>query len=308
MDSEPAHTRSFEDAIAVHAMAQQTYSADLDPSWSIGDVPHGGYLAAIFYRVAKFHFSLNHPTRHEGCAAPINIQLTFVRRASIGRAILHVIDIKLGRRTSVIQISLMQSPSEQSKAVEKAIAHVTISNLATEAGLSLIEDQTAVDGRAGPEWIRFDIPHPEFRKATGHVEVYQAEGSPQQSGLVYEQRSALTWDDGCQRVHGLWTNEAATFLLDVFPMLLAGLEKSMSKEEGTQGPIWFPTLTITIDFRKELPKCGVEWLRSRTSVKSVKNGRTAIEVELRTDETGEVVAVATHAGLMVDSAGNRSKM
>ncbi|RSL99843.1 hypothetical protein CEP52_009504 [Fusarium oligoseptatum] len=202
----------------------------------------------------------------------------------------------------------MQSPSEQSKAVEKAIAHVTISNLATEAGLSLIEDTGVVDHRAGLEWTRFDIPHPEFRKATGHVEVYQPEGSLQQSVLVYEQRSALAWDDGCHRIHGRWTNEAATFLLDVFPMLLAGLEKSISKEEGTQGPIWFPTLTINIDFRKELPKCGVEWLRSRTSVKSVKNGRTAIEVELRTDKTGEVVAVATHAGLMMDSARNRSKM
>lgn len=271
-------------------------------------VPHGGYLAAIFYRVAKLHFSLNHPACHDGRSAPINMQLVFVRRASIGRAILHVTDIKLGRRTSVIRISLMQSPFEQSKAVEKAIAHVTMSNLATEAGLSSIEGQTAVDGRARPEWTRFDIPHPEFRKATGHVEVYQSAGDSQQSGLVYEQRSALAWGEGCQHIHGRWTNEAATFLLDVFPMLLAGLEKSISREKGTQGPIWFPTLTITIDFRKELPKCGIEWLRSRTSVKSVKNGRTAIEVELREDKTGEVVAVATHAGLMMDSARNLSKM
>ncbi|KAH6972398.1 thioesterase-like superfamily-domain-containing protein [Ilyonectria sp. MPI-CAGE-AT-0026] len=322
------HTQSFEKAISVTPISSHVYLANLDSSWAIGDVPHGGYLVAILYRLTRSHFALTHPGRHDGNAAPIGMQIAYVRRCATGPAQLDIEDIKLGARTSLIRITLSQQNLEREKIV-KLTGLVTVSNLASETGLSLasgwtlspkpailLSPQKSTSRDFGSEqitrtnpWRRVRVPHPEFRKATSHVEVHVAETASQPASHRHltDQWAALRWTDEDGRlVEGRWTNEAAAFLLDVFPTALTDLEAEATADDSVTAPMWFPTLSLNIDFKKELPKDGAEWLFSRVTMKSIKNGRTDIEVVLM-DESGELVALATQAGLVMSSARNRVK-
>lgn len=256
------------------------------------------------------------------------MQIAYVRRCSSGPAQLDIEDIKLGARTSLIRITLSQQNLAREKIV-KLTGLVTISNLATETGLSLasgwtlsprpaifVFPQKSTSRDFGSDqtiqtspWKRARVPHPEFRKATSHVEVYVAETASQNASHRHltDQWAALRWtDEDGRSVEGRWTNEAAAFLLDVFPTALTNLEAEATADDSVTAPMWFPTLSLNIDFKKELSKDGVEWLFSRVTMKSIKNGRTDIEVVLM-DESGELVALATQAGLAMSSARNRAK-
>ncbi|KAH7127788.1 thioesterase-like superfamily-domain-containing protein [Dactylonectria estremocensis] len=304
-----AHTQSFEEAISVNALSSNSYSAHLSSAWSIGDVPHGGYLLAIAYRAVCTHFRLNHPNRHAGHAAPVSMQLCFLRPSQVGPARLEVNEAKLGSRVSTVTVTLSQPGGL------KVMGLVTVSNFAEEAGLSA-EPERGLDAlphlpppqartTAGQTWERARIPHPEFRKAPSHVEVHVlAESSSLHRHGTTEQWARLRWEQQDEPVSGRWTNEAAAFLLDVYPSALATLESKLQSETGSTSPVWFPTLTISIDFKKQLPVDGEEWLHSCVSMMQVKNGRTDIQVVLR-DALGQLVALASQVGLAMSSGRRR---
>lgn len=273
------------------------------------------------------YFDLTHPAQHECQASPINMQLAFARRSTAGLAEFQVEDVKLGRKISMIRIIMSQ------KDVVKVEGYITVSSPEDEASLSpangigvtastmplpLIEnsDQAQIDHASterviiASPWKRVSIPFPEFRKATSHVEVYGHEpglSADCQQRNTTDQWACLGWSEGEHRVSGRWTNEAAAFLLDIFPATLAKLEAEANSELATPVPVWFPTLSLNVDFTKQLPKKGVPWLHSRVTVKSVRNGRVNIEVVLG-DMSGEIVAIATQSGLVISSQRNKSKI
>lgn len=278
--------------------------------------PHGGYLAAIFYRVATTHFRTRHRDRHGGLAEPINMQLMFIRRCDVGEALLEVGELKLGTKISTVRVRLLQKSASHSEPIEKIVAHIIVSNLRAERGLSI--DQTKIDPVALPKsishppatgtsdedskpaWRLVQIPYPEFRRAPAHVLVYEPSEFCAQGWAVSssEQWAALQWKHEEKLEQGRWTNEAAVFLLDVFPETLAGLEKEVNKAQGKPAPVWFPTLALTIDFKRSLPEHGVGWLHSHMTTESIRNGRMDIKVTLR-DPDGHAVALATHSTLIM---------
>lgn len=227
-------------------------------------------------------------------------------------------DIKLGARTSIVRITLSQLGRTRDKTV-RVVAHVTMSNLRGETGLSLSSDWTLSPPPPPPypqlqqmtrsrHWEKVSLSYPSFRKAPGHVEIYgPSDVLPSQGPSITDQWAALRWTEEGRTTEGRWTNEAVAFLLDVFPAVLAKLEKAVNSAKEMPSPAWFPTLTLNIDFKKELPEDGVEWLYSRVVLKSIKHGRVDIEVVLL-EESGEIVALATQAGLILDSKRNRPRI
>lgn len=330
------HTQAFEDAIAVRPVTSHTYSVNLSSCWAIGDgecernyfqssfptkyyvvVPHGGYLTAILYRLTTVHFKISHPTRHGHNASPVCMQVAFIRRSGVGPAQLDVEDIKLGSRTSIIRVKLSQL-DEAERRVLKLVATVTISDLKSETGFSartgwkLRPPQptdepprtSSLDRVAAVPWELVMIPYPTFRKATTHVEVYGLNINSELSRNrgVTDQWSRLRWSDGSKVISGKWTNEAAAFLLDIFPQLLANLETIF----GRGNPLWFATLTVNIEFKKDVSAWGKDWLYSRVNTKCIQNGRIDVEVILQ-DELGDIVALATHTCLIMSSARNHKE-
>jgi hypothetical protein len=103
---------------------------------------------------------------------------------------------------------------------------------------------------------------------------------------------------------GRWTDEGVAFLVDMFPPP----HDRHSADPGRAGasavaPFWFPTVALNVEFKKPLPRDGVEWLYSRAQTKLTRSGRTDIEVVLL-DEAGEVVALGNQVALVVDTSRN----
>lgn len=155
-------------------------------------------------------------------------------------------------------------------------------------------------------WRRVRIPHPSFRKAPNHVAIYTAPASHKfnPGELSCTQCALLRWDQDGNEVKGRWTNESATFLADIFPVPLQHLEKAEGAKNGTSGPVWFPTLALNIDFKRLLPDRGEAVLLSQVNARCINNWRITVEVEI-VDSDGRVVALATHATLIMSSARNQ---
>ncbi|KAK2792585.1 hypothetical protein FQN52_003090 [Onygenales sp. PD_12] len=318
----PAHTQEFEDAIRIKPLSSHTYSADLSTNWSVGTAPNGGYLAAIIYRTATTHFKQTHPTRHSFQPMPITMQLNYLRRSSVGPALLTVRDVKLGVRTSIIHVTLTQGKTPTSQAELDAGArvsgYVTISDPVSEAGVTAPSNwavyppppdskppQLSADGHPvqGSLWKTSPPKHPDFRRASNNSKFYEPVDIRDAERKGITDQWARLCPHGEKGGPGKWTPEAVAYLLDIFPEALGRLENDTAQAMGVAPPYWFPTLMLNIDFKKQLPKSGVQWLYSRITMKSIRNGRTDIEVVML-DEQGEVVAIANQTGLIMSSNRN----
>ena len=62
-------------------------------------------------------------------------------------------------------------------------------------------------------------------------------------------------------------------------------------------------MLLNIDFKKELPEEGVEWLFVRVQAKQIKNGRMDLDVVI-IDEEGDIVALSQHVALVLSAERN----
>lgn len=245
---------------------------------------------------------------------------------------LTVEDSKLGARTSTIHVTLQQTSEKTQQLEAKVTGYITVSPPSAEVGISartnwdLHPAPQAVDlevlgGETGRDgvWRRAIPPFVQFRKATGHLEVYGPERPPVSRGdkpPVVDQwaRFRPGGDAG-----GRWTNEAVAYLVDMFPAALQGFDgmassgsssgsSSSGRTGGSEldGKFWYPTVTLNVDMKKQLPANGEEWLYSRVVNKAMRNGRMDIEVVVM-DTSGEVVALGTQVGLVLSASRNVGK-
>lgn len=107
-----------------------------------------------------------------------------------------------------------------------------------------------------------------------------------------------------------FTQESLGFLADSGPpLLIEAFRPSGPGEPIPEGGFpfetvfWYPTLTMTLDFRRKLPEEGVEWVMMRVVGKEVRNGRYDAEV-LIFDERGEFLASSNNVAMVVDIKRN----
>jgi hypothetical protein len=316
----------------VNQADSHTYTIDFDPAWTIGTgtytifpwkrtaseweqsltfispVPHGGYVTAVFMRVVSQHFSTTLARQNQ--PHTIALHLDFLRRTQIGPATFKVKDVKLGRQTSVVHVTLLQDGREE------VVGYITNSNISTEEGVSfstawklqpapLPADLSKFESDEDPNWAaRERWPFSDFRKATLNVRSFFPRAGQPAPGIIDE------WL--CLRNGENWTNEALGSVVDTFPQVIEGYilgddpysvenERSGKKEE--QVGFWYPTVLLNMDVKKALPKEGVKWLFVRLQAKRIKNGRFDLEIVVL-DEGGDVVALSHHVCFAVSAARN----
>jgi acyl-coenzyme A thioesterase PaaI-like protein len=302
------------------------------PRLTAHPVPHGGYTTAVIYKLALTHFAHAHPKQYKSPASPISLQLSFLRRTASGPATFEVEDVKIGARTSTIHIKLLQPSEKKPGTTETMVAgYITVSPPDAEVGISASTgwkpqppppagsradgsiDFAALSRGSDGAWQKLTPPFPEFRKATAQIELYgPGDGASQQrrnGGMGIDQWARFRPGGD---VNGRWTDAAVTYLIDMFPMALDGFDTmsatAVAKENGgaaeaMRAKFWYPTVTLNVDMKKHLPAEGVEWLYSRVVTKVVRDGRTDLEVTIL-DENGEVIALSTQVGLVVNASRN----
>jgi acyl-coenzyme A thioesterase PaaI-like protein len=243
--------------------------------------------------VVKTHFNTSLAKQNQPHTIALHIE--FLRRTQTGPATFKVDDVKLGRQTSIVHVSMEQDGRQE------VVAYATNSNLDTENGVTFdtqhelsppvpAVDLTKLEQDSDPTWARqAKMPHSEFRKATNRVKFYFPRAGQPVPSTADEW---LCFSDGSN-----FTNTSIGFVADMFPLLV---EKFRDKK---QGPFWYPTLLLNLDVKKSLPAEGVKWLQIRVEMKKVQRGRMDLEVFVH-DAEGDLVALSHHVGFVMDASRN----
>ena len=260
----------------------------------------------------------NHSEPH-----PINLHLQFLRRTAATPGTFTVRDVKLGSRISNIHITLSQQ-QENGKSRDAVQGYVTMSNIATEVGVTLSTDyqlrpsplpvdlQACLSTGEDQNWTLMPThAFPAFRHAAKHIQMYLAkpERVPQDwpKGMLDQWVRIVPGDQP-----GKWTNDSLGFAVDMFPQLVEVILDVERQRNGQptpdarrvpKGRYWYPTMALNLDIKKLLPPGGVEWLFVRALAKVVKNGVLDHDITIL-DAAGEIVASSTNCSLVVGADRN----
>jgi Thioesterase-like superfamily len=276
----------------------------------IAIVPHGGYVTSCFMRVATMHFSTTLKKQNQPhCMA---LHLEFPRRTEIGPARLVVKDVKLGRQTSIVHLTLSQHGKEE------VFGYLTHSNLQAEEGVTfptgwtlepptapLLDAQKLMNQGGDANWAeRKETPFANFRKASHQVRFFFPRNGQPMNSIIDQ------WI--CLRDGSKFTTESLGYVTDMFPQIVenyrededpTGVAAALQKGKPTGAKYWYPTVVLNIDVKKALPEEGVDFLFCRTRSKQIRKGRFDIEVVVM-DEAGEVIALSHHIALVLSAGRN----
>ncbi|KAI9868600.1 MAG: hypothetical protein M1813_004450 [Trichoglossum hirsutum] len=325
---------SFAEATAIRQIDPHTYTSFFPDDWLIGTgdsndafqgyvVPHGGLVASIFLQTASQHFATT--LRAQNQPHTITLHLDFLRRTRAGPARFAVKDVKLGRQTSVIHITLVQDDHEE------VVGYLTNSNIDKEVGISLdteyslhpppvSADLSKLRDDTDPNWFRLrKMPDAEFRRAHMKVTTWLPKQGQHHQSIGDEWVSFSTGERFTNQSLGFVrepdesivfkTQLTSTYkICDMWPAVTENFRpRNTSRIKNNRPPRtpldensahWYPTLVINLDIKKSLPAEGVELLFVRVRTKGVKNGRLDAEVIIM-DEQGDIVALSHHVCLAV---------
>ncbi|KAI9757117.1 MAG: Geranylgeranyl transferase type-1 subunit beta [Chaenotheca gracillima] len=305
---------TFEEATAIETVDAHTYTANLRDEWSIGSVPHGGYVTSLFMLVATRHFNTTLAKQKQ--PHTITLHVEFLRRTQVGPGTFTVRDVKLGRQTSTIQVTLVQDGRDE------VTAFLTNSNIHTESGLTAQTnwrmepapapvDLSKLREGTDAQWqLMKQLPFANFRKATQRIKFHFPKAGPPHRSIGDEW---ITFQSGEK-----FTNESLGMVSDTWPQLIENYREispydiqGKPMDQATNGPpiipsgatYWFPTLLLNLDVKKALPPGGVEWLFVRVRAKQILNGRLDLEIIIL-DDVGDIVALSHHVCFVLDASRN----
>lgn len=276
-------------------------------------VPNGGYVASIFLRVSSAYLTpRNQPDPFAG-------HWQFLNATHAGPAVLVVEEVKTGRATSVVHVTLYQegltssSPWISDKSKKMVVAYITNTRLELEKGVTLPTDfeikeppppvdLVRLSTNGDPNWKKLQLVIMDFLRIFDNVELYTPK---KQSPLP------ATWDLWMRMASGeRFTTSSLGYVADAGPPLLVETFRPTDPyapiPEGGfafDKKFWYPTVTMSLEVKKALPTEGEEWLRIRVAAKVVQNGRYDAEVVIF-DGAGDVVALSNHVALAVDGERN----
>ncbi|KAF4458084.1 hypothetical protein F53441_92 [Fusarium austroafricanum] len=293
----------------VTQLDETTFKVNLAESFAVGTAPHGGYMSAMFLRAASTYLA---PHNHPDTFAA---HWHFLNATYIGPAVLVVEEVRRGRALSILHITLYQgdllseSPWISKNSKKKIAAYVTNTSLERERGLSLPTnfeisappppvDLTKLAVDKDSNWERLFMIIMEIAPMMHHVEFY----SPK-----HRSSSPASWDLWLRMANiERWTTWMLGYIADVAPGLIiegfrpTDLDAPVPKDRFAFDKIfWMPTVSLSLDIKKALPKEGKEWLRIRMSTKLINKGRCDVEV-IVFDEKGDVVSLSNIVALILD--------
>ncbi|KAK5400804.1 hypothetical protein LTR06_011225 [Exophiala xenobiotica] len=338
---------TFAEILPIKQISSHKYTFNFSQDWCTGTVPSGGYVASAFLIAARTHMQLTHPSRQQpdviNChltylrPSSVGPVIITVQDVKLGSRISNLHLVLSQRRGSSLSdselpINVQASVIMSSIALEKGISHQT--------GYELRPPRLPVDLAALRENkdVHYIRRRPDafsaYRRAARNVEMYfvrpEARTKDHSPALV-DMWACLVpvglTDPGC------WTNDALGFLADIFTGIneryanaevedallrenttdaeLASLMKQSSLGNG-EARFWYPTLVLNLDVKKRLPAPGAgkedaaTMLFVRVQAKKILNGRMDLAVEIW-DESGDLVALSSHASLIMDASRNMKR-
>ncbi|TFK70943.1 hypothetical protein BDN72DRAFT_887824 [Pluteus cervinus] len=233
-----------------------TFRGVIDPIWSVGAIPHGGYVLALIIEACIKH---QHDTPHQD---PIHVTAHYLRPSSPSSFEVHIRIIKVGKGFTNLTAELVQND------VVKVTTHLIFGdnnpNSAQRKGPPLTILPPSGYARRLP---LYEHPSQAKREALRHTWTFHPhvvwapdqqllEGNKSDSPLRTTEETVggggVEWGvwfeftDAGERV----TNPYLPFLVDIFLNFPSLLPKSERVGLSTS---WFPTMTLSLEFKFPIP-------------------------------------------------------
>ncbi|KAL9582652.1 MAG: hypothetical protein Q9212_003174 [Teloschistes hypoglaucus] len=303
-------------AIETTPVNSHRYLAKIPPDHCYLKAAHGGLLVCIAVNAVQQHYkstllAQNHPHT-------FSIDAFFLRPAEVGDTTVIIKDIKLGFNVSTVHFALMQDDIERvvgyafnmNLESERGISYPTPSPLDPEpssANLAKLADQS------DPTWIGYSIPwHPHsFLKGSTHFQFFFPTKpciSPNISDawirFVGADQKFTTEMLGSIADH--WRRMIENYVpnskwrQDIIPMRVAQDNAAGKLTPAYSTSYGYPTLSMHLEIKKQLPPEGSEWLFMRARSTAIRNGRFDAEV-LIMDEHMDLVALSHQVAFITES-------
>ncbi|RPA72048.1 hypothetical protein BJ508DRAFT_419671 [Ascobolus immersus RN42] len=283
--------------IADSESAPGVYNVDLPADWTIGIVPHGGYLTSLIMATAMEYMTTVQSKYDQ--PDPIAVHLEFPNRSAIGPAKITVKPVKLGRSISLLYVCLSQ-------AKDNIIGFISMSNIEKENGENLRATGYGTYGGKVPDRVKdcqeFDMGGAidEFRAAPGKLIYSYPEGGPMGGVAPGMRQHWVRWGrraDTGER----FDLSSLGFVSDMFVPLA-----ETHPDYENQGLGWYPTVNLNLEIKKRPPPGGWEWLFVEVRSELIKNGRLDLRVVIR-EEGGDIVAIGGQVALILSMQRNIGK-
>jgi Thioesterase-like superfamily len=255
---------TFNDATRVDG-SDGTFAADLDPEWTVGGRPHGGYLIAVMGRAAVTAVP-DHPH-------PLSASAVYVASPEVGPATVTVEALRQGRTASQVRTRLVQ---KQRVCVETLFVTGRLDSGAEERWTDVPPPDVAPLEECRVNGI--EVPGTGIRVAMLEMVEqridpvsFRGRGRPDGSGDL---RGWLSFADGSE-----FDALSLLYVSDAFPPATFTM--------GSVG--WVPTLELTV-YLRALPAPGPLRVRQRARVLT---GGFVDQVCEAWDSRGRVVVQAT---------------
>ncbi|KAK7755614.1 hypothetical protein SLS62_002223 [Diatrype stigma] len=315
----------LKDQINLKRSSSHVYTISYHADWTVGPVLHGGCVAAAIHHTATTHLVSEPTLAARNQPDLLTLHLEFLQACEPRDSTITVSELKVGARTSTLQLQLSQG------------GQIKVVALATSIDLDSPGPTAATAWRLHPP----PRPKPDFEAVLAHKP--DAHWLPAHlSGeiipltrrqLVLNPRDGFQVDGICDAWNAFQGDERmdATYLAlmtDLIPSMSDTLlrngglydarrsfaqieqwaeehpgvpaELTNSLKEAMRTPIFNNTVTLDVEFKRKLPKEGVQWTFTRAESRMLEGGRLDLDVTI-CDQNMDLLCMARQTILVLDA-------
>ncbi|TFK52327.1 hypothetical protein OE88DRAFT_1734343 [Heliocybe sulcata] len=280
-----------------------THRGVVDPDWNVASVPNGGYVLGLVVEACIRH-QASEPLRD-----PIHVTAHFLRTTAVAEFEIHVRTLRAGKSFANLVAEFKQQ--DEVKITAHLIFGVLSSAPSPSDPLPTLAPPSPYARRipllthpsqlTGTEWSRRPLGYMSHIRLAEDPAIQERNQSPPADSTNGKELEWAAWIELRDKDERIMTPSLA-FLVDTFnslPELLA--QRNYGNIKG--GRQWFPTLTLTIEFKFPIPASDGY---SRRTVGIHARGRYVNNPQGRHETTIEVWSAPSNIGEDIDgqSAGD----
>ncbi|KFY33744.1 hypothetical protein V494_07351 [Pseudogymnoascus sp. VKM F-4513 (FW-928)] len=311
------------DQINLQQVTSHSYTSSWHRDWTVGLSLHGGHVAAAVQLAAQTHFTTTLADQNQPDI--LTLHLDFIV-ACVSQAMqITVVDLKVGKGTSTIQLQVTQ------KDKVKVIATATSTNFSQSIGPTVKSDwafhpplkpapnfEKVVAHKPDDNWLPTILAGEIGPFTRRQLTLIPREGYPiagicdawytfpgdridttcltMMNDCMPSMSDTLLRNNGPYDAHEMFTS--ITAWTDKNPGAPAPLTNSF--KDAAKATTFDISLTLDIQFKKRLPKEGLEWIFSRIATKMMQDGRMDVEVTL-CDHNMDILCLSHQTMMVLDA-------
>ncbi|KAI0181175.1 thioesterase family protein [Hypoxylon sp. FL1284] len=315
----------LKDQINLKKVSSHVYNVSYHADWSVGRVLHGGSVAAAIHHAATTHLVTEPKLAAQNQPDLLTLHIDFLRPCELRDSTITITELKIGAVTSTLQLQLSQGDKLQ------VVALATSVNLDSPGPSAPTAWRLHPAPAPVPDFAAVSAHKPDANWLATHLTGEILPFTRRQ--LVLNPRTGFDVDGICDAWNRFAGDERmdATYLVlmaDCIPSMSDTLlrngglydarrnfalmerwaethpgvpaELTNSFREAMRTSIFNNTVTLDIEFKRKLPKEGVQWTFTRAESRMLENGRLDLDVTI-CDQNMDVLCIARQAILVLDA-------